>query len=248
MPNNIKIFVEYGLDFDNNKYGFGRSTEVEYADGTEFRQSGRVKIEKSDKINRRYIRFWIGKFLFVVGTARPYLDFVKKKRWNFKIVYGTSRHVEIKEWKYAAYILPLREINGQKQVALALYRKSNWHGLIGGRLDDGETPRDAMCREVCEELGDTAKCITHDAIEIPKKNVIKIRDILFRRAENEEHTYFVARVPADTRLVFCEKGNSGFDVKWIDFELLSDEKIIVMEDMRRYFIDSVIPFIKSALS
>ncbi len=30
-----EVFVEYGLDFDNNRYGFGRSVEIEYEDGTE---------------------------------------------------------------------------------------------------------------------------------------------------------------------------------------------------------------------
>ena len=30
MPKVKKIFTEYGLDFDNNKYGFGRSTEYEH--------------------------------------------------------------------------------------------------------------------------------------------------------------------------------------------------------------------------
>ena len=32
-----KIFNEYGLDFDNNKYGLGQSSEIEYTDGTESR-------------------------------------------------------------------------------------------------------------------------------------------------------------------------------------------------------------------
>ncbi|MDL2295923.1 NUDIX hydrolase [Lachnospiraceae bacterium OttesenSCG-928-E19] len=244
MSNNIKIFVEYGLDFDNNKYGFGKSIEIEYADGTEIRTGGRVKIEKSDKIHARYFRIWIGKFMMVIDTDKPHVSFRKKKRWNFKIVYGTSRHVEIKEWKYAAYILPMREVDGQKQVAMAVY-KSGWHGLIGGRLDEGETPHDAMCREVCEELGENTKFLTCNAIQIPDTNKIQIRDVLFRRAKKEEHTYFVARVPDDTKLVFCEKGNPGFEVRWINVESLGDEKIIVMEDMRQYFIENVIPFIKS---
>ena len=32
-----KIFVEVGFDLDNNRFGFGRSVEIEYADGTEKR-------------------------------------------------------------------------------------------------------------------------------------------------------------------------------------------------------------------
>lgn len=46
MPKVKKIFIEYGLDFDNNKYGIGRSTEVEYTDGTEMRTHEPVKFKK----------------------------------------------------------------------------------------------------------------------------------------------------------------------------------------------------------
>lgn len=246
MSNNIKIFVEHGLDFDNNKYGFGASREAEFSDGTEIRGKGRIKIEKSDKISARYFRVWIGKLVFIISTNKPCFEIRKKPRWNFKIVFGTSRNVEIKDVKFASYLLPVREINGEKQVAMIVY-KTGWHGLIGGRLEDGETPRVAMCREVYEELGKNAKFITDNAVQVPETNKIKIRDVLFRRAKNEEHTYFVNKVPNDTQLVFCEKGNPDFDVKWLNVDLLADEKIIAMEDMRKYFIDSVIPFIKTNL-
>jgi 8-oxo-dGTP pyrophosphatase MutT (NUDIX family) len=242
--NTVKIFTEYGWDCDNNKYGFGRSIEVEYADGTEFRVHGRIKIKKSDKIAARYFRIWIGKYVLVFDTTRPHVSFKKKKRWNFKIVFGVSRRVKITEWAYAAYVLPVREIDGKKQVALAVY-KDIWHSLIGGRLDDGETPHAAICREVCEELGDNARCITDGAIQIPETNKIKIRDVMFRRAENEEHTYFIKKVPADIKLVFCEKGNPGYEIKWLDFELLGDEKVTASQDMRRYHATRVIPFIKN---
>lgn len=150
----------------------------------------------------------------------------------------------IKEWKYAAYILPVRKIGDRTQVAMAVY-KTGWHGLIGGRLDGNETPYQAMCREVCEELGDDALCITKGAIAVPESHKIKVRDVLFRRAKNEEHTYFVSLVPEDTELVFCEKDNDGFEVKWIDLDLLGDKKTIVIDDMRQYFINTIIPFIKS---
>ena len=80
---------------------------------------------------------------------------------------------------------------------------------------------------------------------IRDRNRCAIRDVWFRRAKNEEHTYFIAKVSADTELVFCEKDKPGYDIKWLDVDALSDEKIIVTEDMRKYFINSVIPFIKS---
>ena len=150
----------------------------------------------------------------------------------------------IKEWKYAAYIFPVRKVNGCIQVAMAVY-KSGWHGLIGGRLDGNETPREAMCREVCEELGKTALVITDGAIVVPQSHKVRVRDVLFRRAKNEEHTYFISMVPADIELVFCEKDNEGFDVKWIDLKLLGDKDTIVIDDMREYFVSTIIPFIES---
>ena len=87
MPAVKKIFVEYGLDFDNNKYGFGRSVEVEYTDGTEMRTHVRTKIKK---IHARYIRIWVGKIVFVIDSDRPHFSVRRKKRWNFKMVYGIS--------------------------------------------------------------------------------------------------------------------------------------------------------------
>ncbi|MDE6571483.1 MAG: hypothetical protein K2L95_04705 [Alphaproteobacteria bacterium] len=82
-----KIFVEYGLDFNNNKYGLGRSVEVEYTNGTEMRTHQKIKLAQ---ITERYIRVWIGHLVLVISTKRPHISFRKKNRWNFKIVYGKS--------------------------------------------------------------------------------------------------------------------------------------------------------------
>lgn len=82
-----KIFIEYGLDFDNNKYGLGRSIEVEYPDGTEMRTHEKIKITR---ITERYVRIWVGRRVLVISSCRPYISFRKKNRWNFKIVYGKS--------------------------------------------------------------------------------------------------------------------------------------------------------------
>lgn len=80
-----KIFIEYGLDFDNHKSGIGRSTEIEYPDGTELRTSEKIHI--NIKISR-YMRLWIGKYVVVISTGNPHFSLKKKQRWNFKIVYG----------------------------------------------------------------------------------------------------------------------------------------------------------------
>ena len=80
-----KIFIEYGLDFDNNKYGFGRSTEIEYPGGPETRTKDKIKI---NKIQSRYMRIWIGKHVLIIGGNRPFFEIKKKTRPNFKIVFG----------------------------------------------------------------------------------------------------------------------------------------------------------------
>lgn len=87
MPKIKKIFNEYGLDFDNNKYGLGHGAEIEYDDGTEMRTHERVKIKN---VRARYMRIWIGKLVFIIDSDRPHFCVRKKARWNFKIVYGKS--------------------------------------------------------------------------------------------------------------------------------------------------------------
>lgn len=87
MPRIKKIFCEYGLDFDNNKYGFGRSTEIEYNDGTEERVRKYIKIQK---VQARYIRIWMWKKVFILDSNKPHFCIRDKKRPNFKIVYGKS--------------------------------------------------------------------------------------------------------------------------------------------------------------
>ena len=82
-----KIFNEYGLDFDNNKYGLGQSSEIEYTDGTESRTNKKVKI---NHIQAHYFRIWIGKKVLIIDSDKPHFSISDKKRWNFKIVYGRS--------------------------------------------------------------------------------------------------------------------------------------------------------------
>jgi len=151
---------------------------------------------------------------------------------------------EIKDWRYAAYILPVREINGKKQVAFSVYTKSDWHGMIGGRIDDFETPHQAICREVCEELGECARFMADNTIEVPEKFRTPIRDAVYRRARNEEWTIFIAKVPADTELAFCEKGNSGFDIRWLDIDVLTDETVMRLVGVCEFNARVLIPAIK----
>ena len=69
----MRIYTEYGLDFDNNRFGLGRSVETEYDDGTETRSQ-----EKRPFIAKEYyLRIWILKTVFVFGTKG--FDICRKK-------------------------------------------------------------------------------------------------------------------------------------------------------------------------
>ena len=158
---------------------------------------------------------------------------------NYSIV---AHDNNIKELGYAAYIIPVREADGKKQVAFVRY-KDGWHGKIGGRLNGDETPREALSREICEELGEASVFMARDAVQIPEKYICKIHNIFARRARNEEWTYFITKVSCDTELAFCETDNPGACIKWLDIDSLSDEKIIVFADSREYYSRVIIPAI-----
>ncbi|MEG0619222.1 MAG: DUF3977 family protein [Bacilli bacterium] len=78
------IFTEVGLDFDNNKYGLGVSTEIEYSNYEE-RKKGFVKIN----VKEVYLRVWILKSVFILSKKEG-MKFNKKNRSNLKIVIGLS--------------------------------------------------------------------------------------------------------------------------------------------------------------
>ena len=77
------IYIEYGLDFDNNRFGFGRSVEVERADGSEYRTKDKIKL----KHKSYYFRLWIGKYVLVISKAHG-VELAQKNRYNFKVVFG----------------------------------------------------------------------------------------------------------------------------------------------------------------
>ena len=76
------IFTEFGLDFDNNKFGLGYSTEIEYPNGKEIRVKKFIKM----KNKTYYFRFWIFKTVMVINKNG--IKIIKKNRNNFKIVFG----------------------------------------------------------------------------------------------------------------------------------------------------------------
>lgn len=81
----MKKFTEFGIDFDNNKFGLGISSELEDDFGNETRKSGFVKM----KPKAIYARFWIFNTVFAISTAtKPNIR--KKNRNNFKLVIGIA--------------------------------------------------------------------------------------------------------------------------------------------------------------
>ncbi|MDR2098412.1 MAG: DUF3977 family protein [Rickettsiales bacterium] len=80
-----KIYKEYGLDFDNNRFGFGKSTEVEYDDGTEYRTKENLEISGRKSY---YFRLWAFKKVLIIDSNGIYVK--SKKRNNLKIVFGAS--------------------------------------------------------------------------------------------------------------------------------------------------------------
>ena len=79
------IYIEYGLDFDNNRFGLGRSVEVEHDDGTEYRTKEKIKLSSKSY----YFRLWIGKYVLVISRTHGF-ELVHKNRYNFKIVFGVK--------------------------------------------------------------------------------------------------------------------------------------------------------------
>ncbi|MCL2017522.1 MAG: NUDIX hydrolase [Alphaproteobacteria bacterium] len=152
----------------------------------------------------------------------------------------------IKEVSYASYIIPVRIHNGKKQVAIMQYAPGAY-GNIGGRFEDGETiAREALRRELIEELDESAWFMADIAIEIPVPYRYKVKEhnVPIRKAYNEVHIFFVAEIPDYIKLCFCEKCSGDVKVIWVDSESLVDENIIIYPDQREYFEKHVMPLIR----
>ena len=83
------IYIEYGFDLDNNRFGFGRSVEVERDDRTEYRTKEKVKLSTKSY----YFRLWVGKYVLVISRANGF-ELVHKNRHNFKVVFGVKGNPE----------------------------------------------------------------------------------------------------------------------------------------------------------
>ncbi len=143
----------------------------------------------------------------------------------------------IKERSFSAYILPVKT----GKVALLKYG-TDGYGPIGGRLDDGEDFITALRRELTEELGADAAKLADVAIAMPQ--VYAFRHLPERAAKRgawaEEHHFFVAPVPDDMELVFCEDRPEYISVVWIAPQDLLNPAITPFEDMRQFYAQFII--------
>lgn len=152
----------------------------------------------------------------------------------------------IKAVSYAAYIIPVRIKDGKKEIALLEYAPGAY-GAIGGRFDDEETGGEAaLVRELTEELGARSVFMVGLAQPVvePYKFKVAAHKTEKRGAYNEVHNFFVAKIPADTVLEFCEVREDNVKVAWLDSEALVDEKVIGFPDQREYFEKHVMPIIR----
>ena len=152
----------------------------------------------------------------------------------------------IKEVSYAAYIIPVRIKNNKKEVAILEYAPSQY-GTIGGRFDEGELKATtALRRELIEELGKSSEFMVDLAEPIKEPYRFKVAEhkIEKRGAYNEVHFFFIAKVPEDTILKFCEKRENPVKLVWVDSEKLVDPDIIGFPDQREYFKKYLMPKIR----
>lgn len=145
----------------------------------------------------------------------------------------------IKELSYSAYILPVR--NGQ--VALLKYGE-NGYGPIGGRLDDGEDFKNALRRELLEELGESASVLADSAVEIPVPYAFRHSSperAQKRGAWAEEHHFFIVQIPDDVELNFCENRDEEISVVWMSADDLLNPQITPFDDMREFYASHILP-------
>lgn len=159
------------------------------------------------------------------------------------ILYKYKGYIMIKDKSFSAYVLPVRS---DGRVALLKYDE-NAFGAIGGRSDAGEDFITALRRELTEELGSTAAGLADVAVAVPVPysfNHPNIARAEKRGAWKEEHHFFIAKMPGNMDLAFCESRPEKISVVWIEPKELLNPEITPFEDMRQYYKQYIIPLLQ----
>ncbi len=145
----------------------------------------------------------------------------------------------IKDVSYSAYVLPVCD----GKIALLKYGE-NGYGPIGGRLDDGEDFKNALRRELTEELGESASALADSAIEIPVPYAFRHptpERAQKRGAWAEEHRFYIVHIPDDMELNFCENRDEEISVVWMSADGLLNPQITPFDDMREFYATHLLP-------
>ena len=81
-------YIEYGIDFDNNRFGLGKSIEIEESSGKEYRTKKNIRVYNK----RHYVRLWVGKKVFSYSVNDGF-KIKNKNRNNFKLIFGVAGSV-----------------------------------------------------------------------------------------------------------------------------------------------------------
>lgn len=124
-----------------------------------------------------------------------------------------------------AGIIPLRKIDSQWQVLLALHVKGNYWAFPKGHYEKHETPKEGAVRELFEE--------THLSIETFLNMPSLKEDYLFKRGSEEIHKqveYFPALVKGE---LILQEPHEIIALQW--FSLDEAEKTITFEQGKVLF-------------
>lgn len=99
--------------------------------------------------------------------------------------------------KRASVLIPLVKENGKYSILFELRSKKMRHqpgeiSFPGGRIEEGETPKEACIRETCEEIGTTEDNVSHTNLIIhPYLGEIKDISNLEINKDEVDHIFFV---------------------------------------------------------